>query len=86
MDYGDLLITPGSEMHAMHGHHSNFRIENRDLPAERAQLEEMGFNINMIRKMYLVLKPRNIEEAIDYMTEIDGVMQHDFHKDTFSDL
>ena len=73
MDYGDLLITPGSEMHAMHGHHSNFRIENteRDLPAERAQLEEMGFNINMIRKMYLVLKPRNIEEAIDYMTEID---------------
>lgn len=63
MDYGEKLITPGSEIHAMHGHHSNFRIENieRDLPAERAQLEEMGFNINMIRKMYLVLKPRNIE-------------------------
>jgi hypothetical protein len=32
----------------------------------------------MINKVYILLGPANIERAIDYMTEIDGVFQHDF--------
>jgi len=32
----------------------------------------------MINKVYILLRPENIERAIDYMTEIDGVYQHDF--------
>ena len=31
------------------------------------------------------LKPRNIEQAIEYMTEQDRIIQHEFYKDTFSD-
>ena len=41
-------------------------------------LKSMGFNKKMINKVYILLRPENIERAIDYMTEIDGVYQHDF--------
>ena len=27
---------------------------------------------------YILLRPENIERAIDYMTEIDGIYQHNF--------
>ena len=32
----------------------------------------------MINKWYILLKPENIERAIDYMTEIDRIYQHNF--------
>ena len=32
----------------------------------------------MINKVYILLRPENIERAIDYMTEIDGIYQHNF--------
>ena len=38
----------------------------------------MGFDRKMINKVYILLKPANIERAIDYMTEIDDIFQHDF--------
>ena len=38
----------------------------------------MGFDKKMINKVYILLRPENIERAIDYMTEIDGIYQHDF--------
>jgi hypothetical protein len=41
-------------------------------------LEEMGYEKKMINKIYILLHPENIERAIDYMTEIDGVYQHNF--------
>ena len=41
-------------------------------------LEEMGYEKKMINKVYILLQPQNIERAVDYMTEIDGVYQHDF--------
>ena len=41
-------------------------------------LEEMGYEKKMINKVYILLKPENMERALDYMTEIDGIYQHDF--------
>ena len=41
-------------------------------------LQDMGYDKKMINKVYLFLHPPNIERAIDYMTEIDGIYQHDF--------
>ena len=38
----------------------------------------MGFDKKMINKVYILLRPENIERAIDYMTEIEGIYQHDF--------
>ena len=38
----------------------------------------MGFNEAMTKKVYLFLKPRTIDEAIELMSEADGIYQHDF--------
>ena len=45
-----------------------------------ALLKEMGFDEGMVKKVYLFLKPRNINEAIEMMTEVDGIYQHDFYE------
>ena len=44
-------------------------------------LEEMGYDSNMIKKVYAFLKPINLEEAINYMTEDNGIYFHNFFKD-----
>ena len=53
-------------------------------------LEDMGYDKKMINKIYILLHPENIERAIDYMNEIDGIYQHDFfenhHKGKEKDL
>ena len=41
-------------------------------------LINMGFDKKMVNKTYLLLSPPNIERAIDYMTEINGIIQHNF--------
>ena len=45
-------------------------------------LEEMGYEKKMINKIYILLHPENIERAIDYMTEIDGLYQHNFFENS----
>ena len=40
----------------------------------------MGFDGGMVKKVYLFLKPRNINEAIEMMSEVDGIYQHDFYE------
>ena len=41
-------------------------------------LEEMGYDKKMINKVYILLQPENIERALDYLTEIDGIYQHNY--------
>mgnify|MGYP002625133919 CR=1 FL=1 len=41
-------------------------------------LRDMGYDNKMINKVYALLRPETIERAIDYMTEIDGIYQHNF--------
>ena len=41
-------------------------------------LRDMGYDSKMINKIYALLRPENIERAIDYMTEINGIYQHNF--------
>ena len=45
-----------------------------------ALLNQMGFDEGMVKKVYLFLKPHNINEAIEMMTEVDGIYQHDFYE------
>ena len=45
-----------------------------------ASLNQMGFDGGMVKKVYLFLKPRNINEAIEMMSEVDGIYQHDFYE------
>ena len=41
-------------------------------------LQDMGYDKKMINKIYILLKPENMERAIDLMTQIDGIYQHEF--------
>ena len=52
--------------------------EGQNIRADIQLLNEMGFNKKMINKVYILLRPENIERAIDYMTEINGKYQHNF--------
>ena len=52
--------------------------EGQNIKADIELLNNMGFDKKMINKVYILLRPENIERAIDYMTEIDGIYQHDF--------
>ena len=38
----------------------------------------MGYNEKMIRKVYIFLKPGDINEALDYLSQQDGIYHHDF--------
>ena len=65
---------------------SDFMIqdEGTNIKEDIKLLREMGYNHKLINKVYIYLQPQNIERAIDYMTEIDGIYQHDFFEDNFS--
>ena len=51
-----------------------------DYAKDENTLKEIGFDEAMIKKVYIFLKPRNIDEAIELMTSIDGIYQHDFYE------
>ena len=52
MDYGEILITPNTEMQEAVPRHSSYHHDDidRDRLNEETQLSEMGFNKNIIRK------------------------------------
>ena len=52
--------------------------EGHKIIADIELLKEMGFDEKMINKVYILLRPQNIDRAIDYMTEINGIYNHNF--------
>ena len=59
--------------------------EGTNIKGDINLLRDMGYNKKLINKVYIYLQPQNIERAIDYMTEIDGIYQHDFFEDHFNE-
>ena len=60
---------------------SESNINTNEFPNKKSDIEilnDMGFDRAMINKVYIILNPENIERAIDYMTEINGIYQHNF--------
>ena len=43
-------------------------------------LIDMGFDSKMIKKVMVFLKPNDINETVDYLSEREGIYQHDFLK------
>jgi hypothetical protein len=39
-------------------------------------LINMGYELKTIKKLYVFLKPHNLDEALNYLNEIDGKIQH----------
>ena len=52
--------------------------EGKYIKEDMKLLEEMGFEKKMINKVYILLRPINIQNAIEYMIEIDNKYQHNF--------
>ena len=52
--------------------------EGEKIKADVDLLLEMGYDKKMINKVYILLRPLHIDRAIDYMTEVNGIYQHDF--------
>ena len=52
--------------------------EGQNIKEDIELLNQMGFDKKMINKVYILLRPENLERAIDYMTEINGIYQHNF--------
>lgn len=57
---------------------SKFLIR-RDIVQEKATLSKMGYINELIHRVYLLLKPKSLEEAITYMTFKDGRFLHNFY-------
>ena len=50
-------------------------------PKNTNDLEElilMGYDVKMVKKVYIFLKPVDINEAIDFLSEENGIYHHDF--------
>jgi len=52
--------------------------ESQNIRSDIELLKEMGFDKKMINKVYILLRPANIQNAIDFMTEINDKYQHNF--------
>ena len=44
-------------------------------------LEDMGYKPIMIKKVYAFLKPNSLEQAIEFMTQENGIYLHKYFKD-----
>ena len=44
-------------------------------------LEDMGYKSIMIKKVYAFLKPRSLEQAIEFMTQENDIYLHNYFKD-----
>ena len=55
---------------------------NQNSEAEINMLISMGYQDELVRKIYLFLKPQTLNQAIDYMTMSNEQYQHNFYKST----
>ena len=52
--------------------------EGKKIKSDIEMLKEMGFDKKMINKVYILLHPRDLEQAINYMSLDNGIYQHKF--------
>ena len=64
---------------------NNFMIvhEGEQIANDIQLLHDMGYDHKMVNKIYILLQPESIERAIDYMSEVDGIYQHDFFENHY---
>ena len=83
--YDDLLEVDNIEDRER-GPNANYPKELLNHDEDIAVLLDMGFEEAMIQKVFIFLKPRNLDQAIEYMTEEDGIYQHRFYESSHSNF
>lgn len=58
---------------------SNYPRSNSNIAEDFEALSNMGFDESIIKKVYIFLHPETIEDAIEFMSEVNGIYQHDFY-------
>ena len=74
-DNGDSRISVGRKSYSV-------QTTNQNSEAEINMLISMGYQDELVRKIYLFLKPQTINQAIDFMTMSNDKYQHNFYKST----
>ena len=76
----DLIEIPERSTLAIEHEMENFldSEEGQSIKSDIELIKSMGFDKKMINKVYVLLRPENLERAIEYMTEVDGMYQHNF--------
>ncbi|MCQ2821077.1 MAG: E3 ubiquitin protein ligase [archaeon] len=74
LEQGNFQDAPSNEPHR----DSDPVLEDTSHDEEISLLFEMGFALPMITKVYIFLHPVNLEEAIRFMTQENGIYQHNF--------
>lgn len=74
----------GDVVEREHGSNPNYPKELLNHDEDVAILIDMGFEEAMIRRVYIFLKPRNLDQAIEFMTEENGIYQHHFYESSHS--
>ena len=60
---------------------STLILEDKFDPINQNDLElliEMGYELKIVKKVYILLKPKDINEAIDFLSQENGIYHHDF--------
>ena len=80
----NLIDQPDRNSNAIESEIENFldTNEGQNIKADISLLTEMGFDKKMINKVYILFRPENLERAIDYLSERDGIYQHNFIEST----
>lgn len=80
MDTNNSNDTPFIDDNSPNSSNYDFTPPNEEVEENIAILFDMGFRLSMINKVYLILKPNSIEEAIRFLTEDNGIYQHHFYE------
>ena len=70
----DIDLSPEEKFHLL------MQEEGINIKADIEKLYVMGFDIKMVNKVYMILRPESIERAVDYMTEIKVFINTNFSK------
>lgn len=70
-----------NEVNSSSLYHNRFIENNSTSRADDVKkLSQMGYDKNTIDKLYIFLRPPNFNKALEYLSVIDGKIQHDYYE------
>ena len=74
----DVKETTSTDIQNSNSSNSKNNIFDAKIEADMKTIKSMGYDEKIIRKVYIILKPTELNEALDYLSQEDGIYHHDF--------
>ena len=74
----DVKETTSTDIQNSDSSNSKNNIFDSKIEADMKTIKSMGYDEKIIRKVYIILKPTELNEALDYLSQEDGIYHHDF--------